>query len=106
MPSLAITADREDGRQAVLSRQRSVIPEMLATLDTLTIAGQHHVIDKVVTFIEDQVRSANPRTGRRNRAKLAGLMEGLKQESHHLLPDVASIEQHARTLMALIAAVQ
>jgi hypothetical protein len=105
MDGLALGGERDD-EQAVLSRQRSVIPEMLATLDTLTIAGQHHVIDRVLTFIEDQVRCASPLLGRRNRATLAGLMEGLKEESHHLLPDVVRIDQHARTLMALIADIQ
>ena len=97
---------KEDDEQAVLSRQRSVIPEMLARLDTLTIAGQHHVLGKVITFIEHQVRCASPLVGRRNRATLAGLMERLKQESERLFPDLPSVNRHAGTLMALIAAVQ
>ena len=95
-----------DDEQAVLSRQLSVIPEMLATLGTLTTAGQHHTIGKVVTFIEDQVRHAISRVGRRNQATLAKLMERLKQESERLHPDPASVSRHATILMTLIAAVQ
>jgi hypothetical protein len=105
MHSLAIRAETDD-EQAALSRQLSVIPEMLATLDTLTAAGQHHILGKVVTFIEDQVRHAIPRVGRRNQATLVELMEHLKRESHRLLPDLARVNQHATTLMTLIAAVQ
>lgn len=102
---LAIGAESEDER-ALLLRQLSVIPEMLATLDTLTAAGQHHTIGKVVAFIQNQVRHAIPRVGRRNQVTLAELMERLKQESERLFPDLASVSQHARTLMTLVAAVQ
>ena len=105
MHSLAIRAESDD-EQAVLSRQLSVIPEMLATLDTLTTAGQHHTIGKVVMFIQDQVRHAIPRLGRRNRATLAELMERLERESERQLPDLASVSRHATSLMTLIAAVQ
>ena len=100
------TRTEGDDEEAVLLRQLSVIPEMLARLDTLTLAGQHHVIGKVVTFIEDQVRCANPRVGRRNRATLAGLVERLKHESDRVLPDLAIVNLQARTVMALIAGVR
>jgi hypothetical protein len=105
MHSLATTAERND-EQAVRSRQLSVIPEMLATLDTLTTAGQHHTIGKVVAFIQEQVRHAIPRVSRRNQATLSELMEHLKQESERLFPDPASVSRHATILMTLIAAVQ
>ena len=105
MHSLAIGAATDD-EQAVLSRQLSVIPEMLATLGTLTTAGQHHTIGKVVMFIEDQVRHALCRVGRRNQVALAELMERLKQESERLHPDAASVSRHATALMTLIAGVQ
>jgi hypothetical protein len=105
MHSLAIGTET-DNEQTVLSRQLSVIPEMLATLGTLTTAGQRHTIGKVMTFIEDQVRHAISKVGRRNQAAVAELMEHLKQESERLHPDPASVSRHATILMTLIAAVQ
>ncbi len=109
MRGLATTAER-DHHQAVLSRQLSVIPEMLVTLETLTIAGRHHLIGKLVTFlvtfIEELVRCADPRVVGTDEATLSGVMKRLKQESERLVPDVASVSRDARTLMALITAVE
>lgn len=87
-------------------RQLSVIREMLGTLDTLTIAGQHHLMDKVIDFVEGQVRNAAPRLSARNRAVLMDLMTQLRNESDHLFPDSAQFAQSAENLVSLLVAIR
>ena len=77
-PGIPVDLLRTDDR-ASLSWQVSVLGDMVATLDTLTTAGQHHVIGKVVAVVRDQVQRAAPLVSRREREILAGLVEEMEQ---------------------------
>lgn len=84
----------------------SVIREMLVMLDNLTIAGQRHLMEKVVHFVEEQVPRLTVAVSRRNHAAVATILEGLRRESDRLVPDVAAFSRGAESLLALLAALE
>ena len=84
----------------------SVIREMLVMLDNLTIAGQRHLMEKVVHFVEEQVPRLTASVSRRNSATVATILEGLRRESDRLVPDVAAFSRGAESLLALMAALE
>lgn len=84
----------------------SVIREMLVMLDSLTIAGQRHLMEKVVHFVEEQVPRLAVSVSRRNHAAVSTILEGLRRESDRLVPDVAAFSRGAESLLALLAALE
>ena len=80
----------------------AVAREMLDTLETLTNAGQRHLMAKVVTFIEGQISKAVPAVRERPRAA-ALLLTELQRQSERPAPDLAAFRTHAETLIALLA---
>jgi hypothetical protein len=79
----------------------AVAGEMLAMLETLTNAGQRHLMAKVVTFIEGHIAKATP--GVRDRQRAAALLTQLRRESERPSPEVAAFRAHAERLIALLA---
>lgn len=77
----------------------AVAREMLVTLETLTNAGQRHLMAKVVTFIEGHIATA---ARERLRAAALQILTQLKRESERPSPDVAAFRSHAETLIALL----
>ena len=102
---MAADHQRTDDR-ASLSWQVSVLGDMVATLDTLTTAGQHHVIGKVVAVVRDQVQRAAPLVSRREREILAGLVEEMEQASDRVSPDLSVFTPRAERLIELLALVR
>lgn len=97
---------RTGGEAASLSWQVSVLGDMVATLDTLTTAGQQHIIGKVVAVVRDQVRRAAPLVSRREREMLAGLVEEMARESDRVSPDLSVFTPRAERLIGLLALVR
>lgn len=85
------------------SWQVSVIGGMLATLDTLSAAGQHHVMSKVLAVVREQVRRASPLVSRPKRAALAGLLKYLQRESERRSPDPSVFAPCAERLIEILA---
>ena len=88
-----------------LRRELSTIREMLTSLETLTTAGQQHVMFKVIAFIRGRAGEALGRVGRKNQRTAVDLLEHLAIESERPLPDVRSFGPRAESLVALLAAV-
>lgn len=84
----------------------TVIREMLLMLDSLTIAGQRHLMEKVVRFVEDQLPRIGASLGRRNLGAIETLVNQLRRESDRLVPDVAAFSRGAETLLALLVALE
>jgi hypothetical protein len=78
---------------------------MLVTLETLTTAGQHHDMRKVVGFMTDEIRRLEPRLSRRNQQTLAGLVAQLERETARRLPDLPAFARGTENLIALLGAV-
>ena len=105
VPAIPVDLLRTDER-ASLSWQVSVLGDMVATLDTLTTAGQQHVIGKVLAVVRDQVRRAAPLVSRRERDILAGLVEEMEHESDRVSPDLSVFTPRAERLFGLLALVR
>jgi hypothetical protein len=97
---------RTSSDHASLSWQVSVLGDMVATLDTLTTAGQQHVIGKVVAVVRDQVRRAAPLVSRGEREILAGLVEEMQHASDRVSPDLSVFTPRAERLFGLLALVR
>src|SRR5580698_1076653 len=104
VPGIPIDLLQADDR-ASFSWQVSVLGDMVATLDTLTTAGQQHVIGKVVAVVRDQVQRAAPLVSRREREILAGLVEDMAHESDRVSPDLSVFTPRAERLIELLALV-
>jgi hypothetical protein len=80
----------------------AIAREMLVTLETLTNAGQRHLMAKVVSFIQGHVAPAGPGARERQRAAALQILTKLTRESERRSPDVASFRAHAEALLALL----
>jgi hypothetical protein len=87
------------------SGQLGVIREMLSTLENQTTAGQHHVMDKVVDFLQVQVWRAARAAGPGSRPALVELLGHLRRETDRLLPSVETFTDRAEHLVTLLSAV-
>jgi hypothetical protein len=105
-PGAPVDLRRTDGDRASLSWQVPVLGDMVATLDTLTRAGQHHVMGKVVAVVRDQVRWAGPLVSRRERDILSRLVEDMEHESDRVSPDLSVFTPRAEKLIELLALVR
>ncbi|HEX3902245.1 MAG TPA: hypothetical protein VH853_05290 [Polyangia bacterium] len=96
--------DGEDYPSA--SWQVAVLGDMLATLDTLTAAGQHHVMSKVLAVVREQVGRMAPMFSGPDRKILAGLVGDLEHESDRRSPDPSIFTPRAERLIKLLALVR
>lgn len=85
--------------------QLGVIREMLSVLDTLTAAGQQHVMSKVVCFMRGQVGRASPKWNAGHHRSAAEILGHLEHETSRMMPDVPAFTTRAEFLMALLAAI-
>ena len=104
VPSAPPVRLEEIARDDRASRELTVVGELLASLETLTIAGQRYAMAKIVAVAHDQVARVTPAVSARNRAVLGQLLDDLRREAARLLPDVGAFTRRATTLTALLAA--
>ena len=84
----------------------TVIREKLLMLDSLTIAGQRHLMEKVVRFVADQLPRMGASVGRRNLSGIEAIVKQLQRESDRLMPDVSAFSRGAEALLALLVALE
>jgi len=100
--TLSISEDRMQ-QPTSLAEELATIRQMVATLDTVTIAGQRHLMAKVLAFVDGQVEQAIRHAGSGNRGMLLEQLALLKRESDRQLPSVPDFGQRAESLIALLA---
>jgi hypothetical protein len=88
-----------------LSGQLAVIREMLSTLENLTTAGQHHIMGKVVDFLQLQVWRAAHAARPGSRQALIDMVGHLRREANRLLPSVETFTDRAEHLVTMLSAV-
>jgi hypothetical protein len=91
-------------RDVQLRRHLATVREVLATLGTLTHAGQRNLIVKVVAFMRDEGSDAFRRGSRDNQRAAAELLDHLAAEFRRRLPDAACFGPWAESLVALLGA--
>jgi hypothetical protein len=104
-PSLNVPPNRAAApllAPAASASRLAVAREMLDTLETLTNAGQRHLMAKVTTFIHGHVATLAPAARERPRATALQLLTELKRQSERPSPDVAAFRTHAEALLALL----
>jgi hypothetical protein len=88
----------------LLGDRFAVVREMLSNLDNLSIAGQQHVMAKILGFIEAEAGPVVRRLRARNRLAFNHLLAGLRHESARLTPDVAGFVRGAEAISSLLTA--
>jgi hypothetical protein len=83
----------------------AVAREMIGSLETLTSAGQRHMMAKILSLLRGQVGSCPRVGGYRNRPALSDLEDRLGQEAARLWPDVTGFSRCAESLVGLLTAV-
>jgi hypothetical protein len=92
----------EDHTPRSLADKLATVRQMLATLNTVTIAGQRHVMTKVLAFVDGQVGRAIGQGAAGNRRVLLEQLALLRRESDRQLPSVPSFGETAESLLALL----
>jgi len=90
-------------RLPALVDKLATIRQMLASLDTLTIAGQRHLMTKVLAFVEDHAQRMVHRAGSCTHSALRDDLALLRHESERPLPSTAAFGERAERLLALLA---
>jgi len=80
-----------------MSQDIATMREMLATLETLTVAGRRHNMRKIVSFIERLLGGARPHL------VAAALLERLARESSRPHPDVRRFSETGERLLGLLS---
>lgn len=91
-----------EGRTFGLSQQRSVVQEMLLTLESVTRAGQRHLMEKLVDLLREHVQRLSPGLGRSNQLALSELCDHLELEAGDTRPDLRQFSNGVLGLMALL----
>jgi len=101
-PSLApASTSRPVAYSEVYAGQVAVIGEMLASLDSLTHAGRHHTMSKIVAFVQTRIAAPAASRTAADRARIAELVERLQREAARPLPAVASFIETVQRLLAV-----
>jgi hypothetical protein len=80
----------------------ATIRQMLAALETVTTAGQSHLMSKLIAIIDGEVSRALGRGGPRNDAMLREQLALLKREADRPAPSVPAFVDRAEGLIALV----
>jgi hypothetical protein len=93
------------GLDSISRRQQlSVLQEMLGCMESLTAAGQHYTMEKVVTCLGQQIGSHVFAVGARNEQALTQLLQQLACDLEPVLPDFQRCKDRAESLIGLLTA--
>lgn len=102
MESQQSFTDSPVGDVRLLAARVQTIREMLASLNTLTNAGQQHLMNRVVDFVGAQVQQACRGAGSGNRRMLLEQLDLLQREARRRLPSVSAFRPRAENLLQLL----
>ncbi len=81
--------------------QGAIVREMLLTMDTLTIAGQRYIMRKIVEILSNRIDSMLS-LRRQDRGTLSRMVNSLRVQCDHLLPDVRTFTARAEALLSVL----
>jgi hypothetical protein len=84
----------EPSRQAKLQ----VVRELLATLDTATIPGQHYLMDRVIGLLGQEVARTSSRMTDWQRQSITSAHAELVRQAARLVPDESTFRARAEML--------
>jgi len=94
-----------DGMRPPRAWQLTVVREMLATLETLTAAGQQHIMEKIAVVVRDQVRRAAPYLSRHDQERMGRQLDELVGEADRFSPDATLFTRRAEAVLESLARV-
>jgi hypothetical protein len=100
VPSPSSSTARPYGYTQIFPSELAVIGEMLGMLESLTNAGQQHVMAKIVGFIQGRV-SSGAIARRADRARVAELLERVQREAARPLPVVDAFRDAVGSVLAV-----
>jgi uncharacterized protein YoaH (UPF0181 family) len=100
VPSPTSSSPPPFGYTQIFPSELAVIGEMLGMLESLTNAGQQHVMTKIVGFIQAKV-SSGAIARRADRARVAELLDRVKQEAGRPLPVVDAFREAVGSVLAV-----
>ncbi len=93
-------SSRPFGYTQIFPSELAVIGEMLGMLESLTNAGQQHVMAKIVGFIQTRVASGAI-ARRADRTRVAELLERVRHEAARPLPEVGAFRDAVGRVLAV-----
>ena len=88
--------------RSVLLGRLAIVREMLSTMESVTFAGQRHIMAKIVAFFEDLIANECASGSGRARFLLAHLVHQLSCESRRPFPDAHAFQNHATDLLSMV----
>jgi hypothetical protein len=103
MTSMPTTISIPEPAPPTFNEKITMIRQMVANLDTLTLAGQRHDMKKILDFLEEHVLRAMRGASLGNRRMLAEQLEVLKRAHDQRSPAVPAFSDRVLSLIAMIA---
>lgn len=88
----------EPSRQAKLEAVR----DLVTTLDTATIPGQHYLMDRVIGLLDPEVSRASKRMSDWQRLSITGALADLVRQAARLVPDEATFRARTEIVMDVL----
>jgi hypothetical protein len=85
--------------------RRGAVREMLAALEHATVAGQHHLMRKVLVLLDEEVSSSSRSLQDGQRRAIAATLAALGREVERIAPDGVTFTRGATEIVDALAAV-
>ena len=104
--------DFEDAENQAVSPARArspvgwrlgVIADLVAELETATVAGQHYVMDKMVALLREEANGSSPSLSQLEQKLALRAIEDLDREQHRRLPDLEKLVTRARAIAHMLS---
>jgi hypothetical protein len=80
-----------------------IVEQLLADLDTVTHAGQHYTMGKIVGLLRDETDDQRARLSELQRRSIKRSLEELARDENHLLPDRDTFVARAQGIAELLS---
>ena len=86
------------------SAKLEVVRDLLAALDSATIAGQRHLMERIIGLVGPDVARVTGQLTDRRRTIIARSLDELAREAARLVPDAGAFRRQAEVLMDVLSA--
>ena len=80
-----------------------IVEQLLTDLDTVTHAGQHYTMGKIVGLLRDETAERRARLSELQSRSIKRSLEDLAREEDHLLPDRETFVARAQAIAELLS---
>jgi hypothetical protein len=80
-----------------------VLQQLLAELVTVTLAGRHFTMEKILKLLQEQIPAAEPALSRFQRRTISTTLEELRREQGRFMPDADAFVVRAELIVNTLA---